>query len=55
MDELKAAIININFEVWEHIEDGVTKKLVFSMPQRCASVTARPLCMALLSDPTSVE
>ena len=36
MDELKAVI----FEVWERIEDGVTKKLVSSMPQRCASVIA---------------
>ena len=36
MDELKAAI----FEVWEHIEDGVTQKLVSSMPQHCTSVIA---------------
>ena len=36
LEELKAAI----FELLENIDEDAAKKLVFSMPWRCASVTA---------------
>ena len=62
LEELKTAI----FELWENIDEDVTKNLVFSMPRHCASViaahggstkywTARPLCTGLLSGSTNVE
>ena len=36
LEELKAAIL----EIWENIDEDVTKKLVSSMPRRCASAIA---------------
>ena len=42
LEELKASV----FELWEIIDDDVTKKLVSSMPRRCASVRDHSLFIA---------